>query len=94
MRKILVLVALTVSVGFLTGMYADTASAFSFNGLPFFGNSAKSCVAPVCAPVGCGYYCAPVSACKSVKAKGKAKAETVTKEKKVKTEKKEKKEKK
>jgi hypothetical protein len=51
MRKILVLVALTVSVGFLTGMYADTASAFSFNGLPFFGNSAKSCVAPVCAPV-------------------------------------------
>jgi hypothetical protein len=90
MRKILVLVALTVSVGFLTGMYADTASAFSFNGLPFFGNSAKSCAAPV----GCGYYCAPVSACKSVKAKGKAKAETVTKEKKVKTEKKQKKEKK
>ncbi len=94
MRKIFVLVALTVSIGFLAGMYADTASAFSLNGLPFFGNSAKSCAAPVCAPVGCGYCCPPAYACKTVKAKGKVKAKDVTKEKKVKKEKKEKKDKK
>lgn len=93
MRKVFIIVALTISVGFLTGMYADNASAFSLKGLPFFGNSAKSCAAPVCCPVGCGYGCAPVYACKpvKVKAKAKAKATDATKEKKVKKDKKEKK---
>ena len=68
MKKLLVVIALTVSLGLLAGLYAQPASAF-FNGLPFFGNSAKSCNVPVCAPVGCGYYCAPAYACKSMKVK-------------------------
>ncbi|MDR3605392.1 MAG: hypothetical protein ACLPVO_01170 [Desulfomonilaceae bacterium] len=92
MKKLLVVIALTVSLGLLAGLCAQPASAF-FNGLPFFGNSAKSCGVAVCAPVGYGYYCAPAYACKSVKAKkAKAKANEPVKAKKVKKEKKIKKE--
>ncbi len=90
MKKLLVVIALTVSIGLLAGLYAQPASAF-FNGLPFFGNSAKSCNVPVCAPV-CGYYCCPPAYCKPAKMKAKANAKGVVKEKKVKKEIKQKKE--
>ncbi|MCX5872532.1 MAG: hypothetical protein NTY51_04745 [Deltaproteobacteria bacterium] len=93
MKKLLVVIALTVSIGLLAGLCAEQASAFSFKGLPFFGGGAKSCAVPVCAPVYCGYYCAPAVVCKPVKAKSKAKAKATdaAKEKKVKKEKKDKK---
>ncbi|MGC8659718.1 MAG: hypothetical protein ACP5U1_11645 [Desulfomonilaceae bacterium] len=76
MKKILVVVALTVSLGLLAGLTPQPAAAFFDGlGLPFFGHGAKSCSAPVCAPV-CGYYyCAPAYACKAVKMK-KAKAQS------------------
>ena len=90
MKKILVVIALTVSVGLLAGLSVQPASAFFDGlGLPFFGHGAKSCATPAYAPA-CGYYYgAPAYACKSVKVKkAKAQAKAPAKAKKVKKEKK------
>ncbi|MGC8603910.1 MAG: hypothetical protein ACP5VS_09500 [Desulfomonilaceae bacterium] len=95
MKKTLVVIALTVSMGLMAGLYAQPASAF-FDGLPFFGGGAKSCNTPACVPmgVGCGYCCPPAT-CKSVKVKkAKAQAKEPVKAKKVKKDKKDKKDKK
>jgi len=89
MKKLLVIIALTVSLGIVAGLYAQPASAFFNLNMPFFGSGAKACNAPVCAPPCYGYYCGPVYTCKPMKAKAKVKGEA--KEKKVKKEKKEKK---
>jgi len=90
MKKLLVVIALTVSLGIVAGLYAQPASAFFNLNMPFFGSGAKACNAPVCAPP-CYGYCGPVYTCKPMKAKAKVKAKGEAKEKKVKKEKKEKK---
>ncbi len=94
MKKLLVVIALTVSLGIVAGLYAQPASAFFNLNTPFFGSGAKACNAAVCAPP-CYGYCGPVYTCKPMKAKAKVKAKGEAKgeakEKKVKKEKKEKK---
>lgn len=85
MKKLLIVVALMVSIGLVGGLTAQPASAF-FGGLGngfgsgfgFFG--AGNCGPAVCAPVYCApVYCAPVCApyyyapCGKVKKAAKAK---------------------
>lgn len=81
MKKLMLIVALLVSLGLVGGVFAEPASAFFFKaGGPFGFFGAKSTCAPAYA-VPCGpYFCAPYYygcapyACKPRKAKGKGKA--------------------
>lgn len=63
MKKLLIVVALMVSIGLAGGLMAQPASAFFFgggcgNGVGFFGPA--NCGPAYCAPVYCGpVYCAP-----------------------------------
>ncbi len=80
MKKLMLIVALLVSLGLVGGVFAEPASAFFFkSGGPFGFFGAKSTCAPSygvpCGPYYCGpgfYGCPPVV--KPRKAKGKAPA--------------------
>jgi len=81
MKKLMLIVALLVSLGLVAGVFAEPASAFFFkSGGPFgFFGAKSSCVATYAVPYapyyGAPYYygCAPY-VCKPRKAKGKASA--------------------
>ena len=59
MKKIGLLVVLTVSLGLLGAMYATPASAFIFGGGGLFGGGSTCCAPTYCAPVYCAPMCVP-----------------------------------
>lgn len=81
MKKLMLIVALLVSLGLVGGVFAEPASAFLFNsGGPFGFFGAKSSCVPYYGVPGAPYYYAPyyygcpLYACKPRKGKGKAPA--------------------
>jgi hypothetical protein len=59
MKKLALLVVLTVSLGLMGAMYATPASAFFFGGGGLFGGGSGCCAPAYCAPVYCAPVCAP-----------------------------------
>ena len=57
MKKLCLIVAMTVALGLVVGLYADSASAFFGGKFGKFGGGAKAGLYPAYGPYGCYYPC-------------------------------------